>query len=99
MARRIHQISIDGEFLSDAHMSKTRKQYEKLLLDEARDNGYVPVLDLDTNWSPAYDSPEDRWYFSLTMYIMYVGKKKAYEYEGFTNNCLIPIQSAKPEPS
>jgi hypothetical protein len=95
MARKIHPLTIDGEFLDDSKMSETRAKYESVLLEQARENGYVPVLDLDTSWSPTYYSDEDRWFFSLTLYVIYVGKKKSYEYEGFTNNCLIPIQSSK----
>lgn len=97
--KRIYPFTVEGEFLDDSKMAATRSQYELVLEHEARDTGYVPVLDLDTHWTPEYAHDENRWFFTLTMYAVYVGKRKSWEYEGMSNNCLIPLQSGKQDQS
>lgn len=99
MSKKIHGWSVEGEFLDDSKMAEARKHYEQFMLADAREQGYVPVLDLDSNWSPEYDLKEDRWFFSLTMYFVYIGKQRAKIYEGLSNNCLVPTPSPKPAQS
>ena len=94
--RNIKKFSIDGEFLNDSLIPSTRAQYETLVVGDMRRKGYVPVLDLDTQWSTEYNEDGDRWFFALSVYGIYIGKKKAKLWEGLSAGNLVPrnIQKA-----
>lgn len=88
--RNVRKLGIEGEFIEDSQIPLVRAQYEKLLIQDARSRGYLPVLDLDTAWSTWYDATRNRWYFRLTVYVVYMGKRKAKEWEGISSGKLIP---------
>jgi hypothetical protein len=64
--------------------------YLKLLTDEMRSKGYVPVLDLDPQFSTKYNFEKDNYSFQLEIYGVYLGKRKAQEFEGFSGQNFIP---------
>ena len=64
--------------------------YQHLLIDEMRTKGYVPVLDLDIQWSLRYNHDKDNYAFNLEMYGVFVGKKKSWELEGFSGQGFLP---------
>lgn len=88
--KNIKRFSIVGEFQSDAEIPQTRTTYEQFLTKDIRYQGYIPVLDLDTAWSTSYDIEGDRWFFTLTIQAIYVGKRKAKQWEGISGSSLIP---------
>ena len=47
MSRNIKKFGFDGVIFDDAHLVGKKEYYSKLLDDEMRNVGYVPVLDLD----------------------------------------------------
>ena len=63
---------------------RARQDYERLSLQDMRDKGYVPVLDLEPQFSIKYNEHKDNYSFFLEMFGVYVGKKKAQEIEGFS---------------
>ena len=95
--KNIRKFSIDGVLGQDSDIPRIRAQYESLLVHDLRGSGYVPVLDLDTQWSTEYDVGSDTWIFTLSIYGIYLGKKRSYQWEGFSGNKLIPknTQSVK----
>ena len=88
--KNIRKFSIEGVLGQDSDIPRIRAQYESLLVHDLRARGYVPVLDLDTLWSTKYDEAKDSWEFVLGIYGIYIGKRRAYEWEGFSANRLIP---------
>jgi hypothetical protein len=95
--KRIKRFQIDGIFKDDSDMIRLRHQYEKTLIHEMRDSGYVQVLDIDPAFSVSYNSEQNNWSFMLTMHGVYVGKVKAWHIEGCSNGRMLPrsIQSDK----
>lgn len=95
--KNIRKFTIDGVLGQDSDIPRIRAQYESLLVHDLRNKGYVPVLDLDSQWATEYHVDTDTWGFALSVYGVYLGKRKAYEWEGFSGNKLIPrnTQSAK----
>lgn len=88
--KKIRKFSIDGVLGQDSDIPRIRAQYESLLVHDMRGNGYVPVLDLDTLWSTEYNQAKDNWLFTLSIYGIYLGKKRAYKWEGFSGSKLLP---------
>lgn len=90
MHRTIKPFTLDGEFADDSIALNTRVSSENFLEKSMRDKGYIKVLDLDPIWHTWYDALEDRWFFEMAIYGIYVGKRKSWQYEGITQGKLIP---------
>lgn len=90
LKRNIKTFWINGVIRDDSDIIRLREMYEHLLLDEMRTKGYVPVLDLDTQFSLKYNVEKDEYNFNIEMYGVYVGKKKSREIEGFSGQQFIP---------
>ena len=83
---------MQGQINDDAAIPRLRLQYERLIESDMREQGYVPILDLDIQFSLLYDEEQDLYEFDIVVYGVYVGKKKAHLYEGFSGQSLIPKQ-------
>lgn len=81
--RKIRKFGLSGVFVSDAKIPSLRPEVERMLTQDARDRGYVPVLDLDTLWSTQYDLERNEYIYSSVLYCIYVGKRKAKEWQGW----------------
>jgi hypothetical protein len=86
--KQIKRFQVKVEFLDDSDMIRVKHQYESMLTHQMRDKGYVRVLDIDTNFSVEFDG--QTWVFLMTLYGVYVGKKKAWQSEAITQGKLIP---------
>lgn len=84
LKRNIRSFLISGVIKSDSTIMKARENYERLLLQDMRDKGYVPVLDLEPQFSIKYNETKDTYSFFLELFGVYLGKKKAQEIEGFS---------------
>lgn len=82
--RRIKSFHIEGELADDSFILGHREKMEKLLDMQMRDSGYVPHLDLDTEYYLEYDSLKETYLFALLAHSIYVGKKKAQEIVGIS---------------
>jgi hypothetical protein len=86
--KNIKRFSVRVEFKDDSDMIRVRAQYESLLTQDMRGKGYLRVLDLDPNFSVEFNG--ETWVFLMTLYGVYIGKKKAWQSEGITQGKLIP---------
>ena len=86
--KNIKKFQVRVEFKDDSDMIRIRAQYENLLTQDMRGKGYLRVLDLDTSFSVEFNG--ETWVFLMTLYGVYVGKKKAWLSEGITQGKLIP---------
>ena len=88
--KNIHSFRIAGVIKSDKDIMRIREEYERLLVQQLRDKGYIPHLDITPQFSVQYHEAKDNYGFELVIYGIYLGKKKCLQYEGFSNNNLIP---------
>ena len=86
--KQIKRFQVRVEFADDSGIPRLKYQYESMLTHDMRSKGYARVLDIDTNFSVQFDG--QTWVFLMTLYGVYVGKKKAWQLEGTTQNKLIP---------
>lgn len=86
--KRIKRFQIEVQFYDNAQLISLRPQYENLLVQDMRGKGYVRVLDIDPAFSIEFTG--ETWKFLMTLHGVYVGKKKAWQLEGITQNKLIP---------
>ena len=90
MNKKLKSFGMQGQIHDDSAIPRLRKQYEHMIEDDMRTQGYVPILDLDIQFSLDYDEINDIYNFDIVLYGIYVGKKKSYLYEGFSGQTLIP---------
>lgn len=87
--KNIKNFFISGLIKDEAIILKSRKNYERLLLQQMKDKGYVPVLDMDPQWQIVYNEKKDHYSFQLIMFGVYLGKKKCLDYLGFSGQKFI----------
>lgn len=80
--RPLRKFSTSGEIADEKYIPSSRQNYERLLIQAMRDQGYIPVLDINTAWSTSYNMQLDKFEFQLSIHGVYAGTKKAWEYEG-----------------
>jgi hypothetical protein len=90
MRKNIHNFTISGIIKDDSQIIKAREHYEKLLVQQMRDGGYVPILDMLPQFNIKYIQKTNGFSFVLTMFGIFVGKKKSVELEGFSGQEFIP---------
>ena len=88
--RKIKSFYVNGTIRSDSDIIRLRAMHEKLLIDEMRTNGYVPILDIDPQFSIKYNHTKDNYSFHLEIHGVYLGKRKSWEFEGFSGQDFIP---------
>lgn len=86
--KRIKRFQIEVQFHDNAQLISLKPQYENLLVQDMRGKGYIRVLDMDPAFSIEFNG--ETWKFLMTLHGIYVGKKKAWQLEGTTQNKLIP---------
>jgi hypothetical protein len=89
MNKNIHNFTTAGVIKDDSLIIKSREHFERLLVQRMRDGGYVPVLDMLPQFNLKYNSDINNFSFVLTMFAVYVGKKKSYQVEGFSGQDFI----------
>lgn len=74
--KKIDRSELDGVFEGAKKMG-ARDKFEKIIEDQLREVGRVPVLDKDTEWIIRWNEEVDTYDFTLSMYSVYVGTRKA----------------------
>lgn len=73
---------MDGEIADDSDFIRLRYQFEKMMVQDMRSTGHVPVLGLGPLFTTCWLEAENKYTFVLTLYGVYVGVKKATALEG-----------------
>lgn len=85
MHKTIKRFGLDGEIGDDADFARLRTQYEHMVVEEMRELGYIPVLDLGPYFSTEFDKEKSKYQFILSVYGVYVGRRRSWELEGISN--------------
>jgi hypothetical protein len=101
MHKTIKRFGFEGKIGDDANFARLRSQYENMIVKEMRELGYVPVLDLGPYWSTFYIREESSYDFILSIYGIYLGRRRSWEVEGISNGREItrptpPTKSKRP---
>ena len=74
--KQIKRFQVRVEFKDDSDMIRVKAQYESLLTQDMKGKGYARVLDINPAFSVEFDG--QTWVLLMTLYGVYVGKKKAW---------------------
>lgn len=75
--RPIKKFNLEGTIYDDSAIMRLRDEYGKLLTTEMKLLGYVPRLDIAQDFTIEYNEHKKYFEFELTLYGVYVGKKKS----------------------
>ena len=88
----IRRFSLNGNIYDDAAIIRLRMEYLKLLTLEMKLLGYVPRLDINQDFTLKYNEQTKYFEFELSIYGVYVGKKKSEWISGIDETRVVPIQ-------
>lgn len=87
MHKNIKRYTHDGEIRDDSDFIRIRLELERLIIQQIKSEGYLPIHELGTSFSTC--RIDKKYSFRLTIYASYAGKKKAQEYDFWMNGRLI----------
>jgi hypothetical protein len=93
--RPIKKFQIDGNIHDDSAIARLRDEYDRLLLSEMRLSGYVPRLDIMQDFTIEYNYEKQYFEFTVSMYGVFVGKKKSEWISGIDGTKAIYTQQNK----
>lgn len=93
--KKLKSFSLDGNINDEAATPRLKTEYINLLISQMRLSGYVPVLDIEPDFTIQYNENKKYFNFKLTVYGIYVGKRKAEWIQGIDRYNPIYIQKNK----
>lgn len=76
MHDEIHKFSLDGQ-IGDANLVEAKERLVLFLEDKMRDEGFVPALDIEPQFTLDYRPKDETYDFILTVYGIWVGRESA----------------------
>lgn len=92
----IRKFSLEGE-LSDANIVENKQRMVNFVESVMRDDSYVPALDLEPQFTLAYNMEREAYDFTLSVYGVQVDKEEACETSGVMNGKRIPKYTPQPK--
>jgi hypothetical protein len=93
--RPIKRFSLDGSIYDDAEIWRLKNEYISLLIMEMKISGHVPRLNIAPEFTMVYNEKTETFYFKLSIYGIYVGKRKSEWILGIDGQSLILIPQNK----
>ena len=88
--KKIRTRQQSGVINDDSDFLRTRETIEHLMLEEMREEGHIPILDLGPSFST--ELVGEHYRFLITFYSVYVGRKKSWTYLGIdTDGKMYPM--------
>jgi hypothetical protein len=73
----IKRFSLNGQIYDEATMPRLKIEYVRLLVTQMRIRGYVPRLDIEPDFTIQFNENIEIFTFKLSVYGIYVGKRKS----------------------
>lgn len=90
--RKIKKFELDGVAKDGETIIRLRKELEDRILDDMRHKGYVPIIDILPQLYWSYNKDKDLFDYSIVIFGIYVGTKKATEILGILDDRIIKIE-------
>lgn len=87
MHKPIKMFSHEGLIKDDKDFIRIKSEFERLIVDQMREQGCLPIHDLGTQWSTKW--LDDKYSFKITIYGWYAGKRKSKEYDFWCEGRLV----------
>lgn len=87
---KIKRFQQTGTIADDTDLIRMKSVMVNEVINEMRDGGYVPLLDLSPAWSLSYN--DGHYDFLLTIHGVYCGRAKARAVYGVLGQEVIPME-------
>lgn len=94
MHDEIQRFNLNGE-ISDAEVSRTRDRLVDFVEGMMRDQGFVPALDLEPQFTLDFDPETQQFKFALSVYGVKIDKDKTWSVGGILSGKEIPRYTPK----
>jgi len=91
----IKKFDLDGNIYDDSAIIRLKNEYIRLLVSEMRILGYVPRFDIDPDFTIRYNEKAAIFEFKLSVYGIYIGKKRTEWIIGLDGTKIISIPESK----
>lgn len=93
----IKKFYLDGIMHDNVSRTRLKKEYIDLLISEMQAFGYVPRLDINPDFTVEFNHKKKYFEFKLSIYGIFVGKKKALWIIGVDETRVITTQKSRLE--
>ena len=97
--KQIKKFNLSGVIYDDSAISRLKIEYIRLMITEMRLSGYVPRIDIAPDFTIEYNEKAENFNFKLSVYGIYVGKRKSEWIFGVNETIVVPIQQNKSKES
>jgi hypothetical protein len=89
MHDEVKRFPLDGEIVDSGNLVTAKERLVNFVETQMRDEGYVPVLDLEPQFTLDYNLDTEGYSFKLSVYGVHVGKEGAWQSAGMMNGKMI----------
>lgn len=94
MHDEIQRFNLNGQ-IADYDVTKTRDRLVEFVESMMREQGYVPALDIEPQFTVDYVSDEGRFNFALSVYGVKISREKTWTVGGILSGKEIPRYTPK----
>lgn len=91
----LKMFNLSGNIHSDSLIIRLKDEYINLLNSQMKISGYVPRIDIDPDFTIEYNKDKEYFEFKLSIYGIFVGKKKAEWIAGIDGTVVVPILKSR----
>lgn len=77
VTKKIKAFPVDGQAIDIESIVRIRTEVESRIVDDMRERGYVPVMDITPELYTDYDEEQENFRFAIIVYGTYLGKARA----------------------
>jgi hypothetical protein len=93
--RTIKKFNLNGVIHDDSVIERLKGEYIRLLVSEMKLSGYVPKFEIEPDFTLDFNERKKYFEFELTVYGIYVGKRKSEWINGIYGNKAIYTEKSK----
>jgi len=93
----LKRFGLEGSIHDDSAIWRLKIEYIRMIISEMRLSGYVPRIDISPDFTIDYNERIEGFNFELSLYGIYVGKRKSEWIFGVDEARVIPIHPSKLE--
>jgi hypothetical protein len=93
--KTIKRFGFSGKIDSDSDIARLKEKYEEIILTQMKLSGYVPRVDIDIDFTLEYNHDAAYFQFEISIYGVYLGKKKSKWITGINKTTALYSQQNK----
>ena len=91
----IRKFNLGGQISDESFIPRLKDEYIRLLISAMKLNGYVQRFDINTDFTIQFNNKKQYFEFEISLYGIYVGKRKAEWIQGIDGTKVIYTQPNK----